>query len=163
MIGLRNGIVEADEAVDGSWAQVETMMQRRYDLIPNLVNTVKGVAKHEAEVLTEVTRLRSQWGAAKNSTEKQAAAAQMDVQIIKIVAMKEAYPQLRANENFIALQYQLEGTENRIAVQRVRYNEVVRYHNTLVRKFPGNLWGFGTRDEFFKAVPEAATAPKVQF
>lgn len=163
MVSLRNRIVAADETIDGAWAQVETVLQRRYDLIPNLVSTVKGVAKHEAEVLTEVSRLRSQWGAAKNQSEKQATASLMDIQIGKIIAMKEAYPQLRANENFTALQYQLEGTENRIAVQRMRYNEVVRYHNTLTRKFPANLWGFETREEFFKAQPEAATAPKVQF
>lgn len=163
MISLQNQIVAADEAVDGAWAQVGTMLQRRYDLIPNLVNTVKGVAEHEADVLKEVTRLRSQWGAANNQEEKQAAAAKLDVQIVKIVAMTEAYPHLRANENFTALQYQLEGTENRIAVQRARYNEVVHYHNTLVRKFPANLWAFEPRKELFKAQVEAKVAPKVQF
>ncbi|MFK5921519.1 MAG: LemA family protein [Verrucomicrobiota bacterium] len=163
MVSLRNDIIAADESVDGAWAQVETMMQRRFDLIPNLVETVKGVAEHEAEVLKEVTRLRSQWGDAKNQEEKQAAAAKLDVQIVKIVAMREAYPQLRANENFTALQYQLEGTENRIAVQRVRYNDVVRYHNTLVRKFPASLWAFAAREELFKAQAEAKVAPKVKF
>ncbi|MCF6314022.1 MAG: LemA family protein [Verrucomicrobiales bacterium] len=163
MVSLRNDIIVADESVDAAWAHVETMLQRRFDLIPNLVQTVKGVAEHEAKVLTEVTRLRSQWGDAKNREEKQAAAEKLDVQIVKIVMMRETYPQLRANENFTALQYQLEGTENRIAVQRVRYNEVVRYHNTLVRKFPANLWAFTARDELFKAQVEAKVAPKVQF
>ncbi len=151
-----------DEAVDSAWAQVETVLQRRYDLIPNLVNTVKGYAAHEQEVLTEVTRLRSQWGEARNPTERAQAANQLESALGRLMVVVEQYPQLQANQNFLALQSQLEGTENRIAVERRRYNESLQSYNTYVRKFPQNMF-FDRRDGYFEAVSGAEVAPTVQF
>ena len=158
-----NKVQILDEAVNTSWAQVETVLQRRYDLIPNLVNTVKGFAKQEKEILTEVTRLRSQWGEARNTQEKAAAASQMEGALGRLMLVSENYPQLKSNENFLALQSQLEGSENRISVERRRYNETLRGYNTYVRQFPQNMMGFQVREEYFEAAQGAEAAPTVSF
>ncbi len=161
-----NNFVGLQEGVDAQWANVETVLQRRFDLIPNLVNTVKGFADHEKGVFTEVTRLRSQWASAGTATEKVGVANEMQGALGRLMLVAENYPQLKSNQNFLALQDELSGTENRISVERRRYNESVRGYNTSVRKFPGvliaNLFGFDKR-EAFEAAQEAATAPTVQF
>jgi LemA protein len=166
-VDINNRLVKLNEGINGAWAQVETVLQRRYDLIPNLVNTVKGYAKHESGVLEEITRLRSQWGEAKNSGEKIAAANQLEGALSRLLLVVEKYPELKANQNFLALQDELAGTENRIAVERRRYNEAVQTYNTEIAQFPGSIIasrrGFQRRDAYFKANEKAATAPNVQF
>lgn len=166
-ISIRNNVVTLDENINGAWAQVETVLQRRYDLIPNLVNTVKGYASHEREVFEEITRLRSQWGQAKSTDEKVQTANQMEGAIGRLLLVSENYPELKANQNFIALQDELAGTENRIAVERRRYNESVQSYNTYIRRFPAStfagMMGFQRRDAYFEADKAAAAAPKVEF
>ena len=165
-VGSRNRFVALDEGVTAQWANVETVLQRRFDLIPNLVNTVKGYAAHESDLLTEVTRLRSQWAAASTSAEKVDIANQMQGALGRLMVVSENYPDLKANQNFIALQDELAGSENRISVERRRYNEAVRSYNTAIRKFPGSFWaglfGFERRTPF-EASPAASTVPTVQF
>ncbi len=164
--GNYNNFVGLQEGVDAQWANIETVLQRRFDLIPNLVNTVKGFAEHEKEVFTEVTRLRSQWAAVGTPDEKVGVANQMQGAMGRLMLVAENYPQLKSNQNFLALQDELSGTENRISVERRRYNGSVRQFNTAIRKFPGvliaNLFGFEKRDAF-EAAPEAATVPTVEF
>lgn len=166
-VATNNRLVTLNESINGSWAQVETVLQRRYDLIPNLVATVKGYAKHESDVLEEVTRLRSQWGEAKTADEKVAAANQLEGALARLMVVVERYPDLKANQNFLALQDELAGTENRIAVERRRYNETVQAYNTAVSRFPASIVasvrGFQRRDVYFKAAEAAKEAPKVQF
>ncbi len=164
--GNYNKFVGLQESVDAQWANIETVLQRRFDLIPNLVNTVKGFAEHEKEVFTEVTRLRSQWASAGTANEKVGVANEMQGALGRLMLVAENYPQLKSNQNFLALQDELAGTENRISVERRRYNESVRRYNTAIRKFPGviiaNLFGFDKRAAF-EAAPEAATVPTVEF
>lgn len=166
-VGLYNRLVQLQEATRESWAQVENVLQRRYDLIPNLVNTVKGYAAHEARVFEEVTRLRSQWGAAKTVPEKVEAAQQLEGALSRLMVVVERYPDLKANQNFLSLQDELAGTENRIAVERRRYNEAVRNYNIAVRRFPSSLvagmTGFQPSTAYFEAAKEAQTAPTVEF
>jgi LemA protein len=157
-----NRVQSLDEGVGAAWAQVDTVLQRRYDLIPNLVATVQGYAKQEREVLTEVTRLRSQWGEARSPADKAATAGQMESALARLMVVVEQYPQLKSNENFLALQSQLEGTENRLAVERRRYNEALQTYNTYVRQIPGRFFG-QPRDDYFEAVGVAREAPKVDF
>jgi LemA protein len=167
LVGSYNGLVSSNQAVDNAWANVQTDLQRRYDLIPNLVNTVKGYAKHESSVLEEVTRLRSQWGEAKTSTDQVKAANDLEGALGRLMVVVEKYPDLKANENFLRLQDELAGTENRIAVTRQRYNEAVQDYNVKVQSFPSNLMasigGFKVRDSYFKAKEAAQEAPNVQF
>ena len=162
-----NKLVRYSEAVPESWSQVETVLQRRYDLIPNLVNTVKGYAKHEKELLTEVTRLRSQWGEAKNPDQKMAASTGLESALSKLMVVVEQYPQLKANESFIRLQDELAGTENRISVERMRYNETVKTYNVTAKGFPTNIlagmFGFKKAEGYFEAEKTAQQAPKVAF
>jgi len=168
-VGLQayNRIVTLNESVDASWAQVENVLQRRYDLIPNLVNTVKGYARHERELLAEVTRLRSQWGAAKSPGERIQASQGLESALGRLMVIVERYPDLKANQNFLKLQDELAGTENRIAVERMRYNETVQSYNILTRRFPSNIvagmFGFGKKDAYFEAAEGAKEAPKVEF
>ena len=165
-IGSRNRFVSMDEGVTAQWANVETVLQRRFDLIPNLVNTVKGYAAHEENLFTEVTRLRSQWATAGTPDEKVEAAGQMQSALGRLMLVAENYPQLKANQNFLALQDELAGTENRISVERRRYNETVQAYNTSIRKFPGAVWAgmFGfERRKPFESAPEASVAPAVRF
>ena len=165
--GTYNTLVQRQEAIKESWSQVENVLQRRYDLIPNLVNTVKGYAAHEQQTLEEITRLRSQWGAAKTVDEKEQAAQQLEGALSRLMVVAENYPELKANQSFLALQDELAGTENRIAVERRRYNEAVRDYNVAVRQFPSNLiakvTGFQPSTAYFEAATDAKTAPKVQF
>jgi LemA protein len=167
VVGVKNNLVKLDEGIEEAWAQVETVLQRRFDLIPNLVNTVKGYAKQESGVLERVTELRSQWGAARSVGDKVAAAGQLEGALARLLLVSENYPDLKSNQNFIMLQDELAGTENRIAVERRRYNEAVRSYNTAVRQFPGSLvgamFGFAKRDVYFEAAQDAGTAPNVQF
>jgi LemA protein len=162
-----NRLVRLQENVRTAWAQVETVLQRRFDLIPNLVNTVKGYAEHESSVLEEVTRLRSQWGAAQTVDEKAKAASALEGTLSRLLLVTENYPALKADQNFRDLQVELAGTENRVAVERQRYNEIVRDYNTTVRQFPtsivANLRGFKTDFAYFEGAKEAQAAPKVDF
>lgn len=164
---VNNRLVSLQEGVKASWSQVETVLQRRFDLIPNLVSTVKGYASHEKEILEEVTRLRSQWGAASSVEDKAKAAGQLESTLSRLLLVAENYPDLKASQNFQDLQVELAGTENRIAVERQRYNESVRSYNTLVRSFPSSIvasfGGFQPNDAYFEAAPSAQTAPKVDF
>ncbi len=165
-IGTYNHLVTLHEQVGSSWAQVETVLQRRFDLIPNLVNTVKGYAQQEQTVFTEVTRLRSQWGQAQTVAEKAEVAGSLEGALSRLLVVSERYPELKSNQNFLALQDELSGTENRIAVERRRYNQAVQAYNTAIRRFPtsivASLTGFepGT---YFEAAQGAQEAPQVQF
>jgi LemA protein len=175
-VGVSNDLVRAEVAVNEKWAQVQNVYQRRADLIPNLVETVKGFATQERTVLEEVTRARASASQIKISPEMlsdpeavrrfQDAQNQLGGALGRLLVTVERYPELKSNQNFLALQSQLEGTENRIAVERMRYNEVVRDYNTRLRVFPGSLVaGFrGFREKaFFEATPGSQTPPKVQF
>jgi len=164
--GNYNTFVRLDQAVKSAWAQVENQLQRRYDLIPNLVETVKGYAKHEREVLTEVTNARAKVGGAGTVPDKIAANNELSGALSRVLLVVERYPDLKANQNFLHLQDELAGTENRIAVERMRYNEAVKVYNQTIKSFPANLLAgmFGFKDgAFFDAPQEAKTAPKVQF
>jgi len=165
--GQYNRIVTLDENVDSAWAQVETVLQRRFDLIPNLVNTVKGFAQQEEKVLTEVTRLRSQWSESQTPAAKAQAASALEGALSRLMVVVERYPELKSNQNFMALQDELAGTENRVAVERRRYNAAVQSYNTAIRRIPGNiiaaLAGFDRRDAYFQADEGAANAPQVEF
>jgi LemA protein len=166
-VSLNNRLVALQESMSAAWAQVATVLQRRYDLIPNLVNTVKGYAEHEKGLFEEVTRLRSQWAGARTVGEKVEAAGQLEGTLSRLLLVAEQYPQLQASQNFKDLQYELAGTENRITVERQRYNEAVRAYNVAVRQFPGSLIarfrGFAPSDAYFEAAPVAKEAPKVDF
>lgn len=174
-ISSYNGLVSMDENVSNQWANVETQYQRRSDIIPNLVNTVKGYAKHESETLESVMAARSQATQVKidpsNCTPQQLAAyqkAQGDVTTAlgKLLAITENYPDLKANQNFLELQSQLEGTENRINVARKDFNDTAKKYNTSLRRFPRNIiasmFGFEKRN-YFEAEAGAEKAPKVEF
>lgn len=170
-----NKMVEKDEAASAAWSNVEAQYQRRADLIPNLVSTVKGYAEHESATLEAVIEARSkatqitidpQDLTAEKLAEYQAAQGAVSSALGKLLAITENYPQLKANENFSELQAQLEGTENRITEARKRYNEAVQEYNTLIRSFPNNLFAgmFGfTKKENFKSDANASEAPKVSF
>ncbi len=163
-----NQIVALDQQVKSSWAQVENQLQRRYDLIPNLVNTVKGYAAHEKGVLEEVTRLRSQWGKAATVPDKVAAANALGGALSRLLLVSENYPNLKADQSFLTLQSQLEGTENRIAVERMRYNQAVQAFNSYQRSLFGRFFaaqaGLNQEAVYFKTeTPAAQEAPKVQF
>jgi LemA protein len=164
--GTYNTLVAMDESVKAAWAQVENQLQRRYDLIPNYVETVKGYAAHEKEVLTRVTEARSRVGGAGSIDEKIEANNALSSALSRLLVVVEQYPDLKANVNFIRLQDELAGTENRIAVERMRFNEQVRAFNTRIRSFPTNmiagLFGF-EKAEFFDVPKEREEAPKVKF
>ena len=166
-IGGLNKVVQLDEAVNSSWAQVENQLQRRNDLIPNLVNTVKGYAAHEEGLLTKITELRSQWGKAASRGEKMQTANQMTGALSKLLLVSERYPDLKANQNFLALQSQLEGTENRIAVDRMRYNTAVKVFNSYRRTVFGGLFasirGLDEPREYFEVAESAKEVPTVSF
>jgi len=164
--GTYNSLVTMDEGVKAAWAQVENQLQRRYDLIPNYVETVKGYAKHEKEVFLKVTEARSKVGGAGSIGEKIAANNQLSSALSRLLLVVERYPDLKANTNFIRLQDELAGTENRVAVERRRFNETVRVYNTKIRSFPTNLiaglFGF-EKATFFEVPEERQEAPKVKF
>ncbi len=161
-----NGLVSAQEGVDAQWYQVENQYQRRVDLIPTLVETVKGYAAHEEKIFTEVAKYRSQWSAATTPEERVDAANGMESAISRLLVVVEGYPQLKASDNFLALQAQLEGTENRIAVERMRYNEKVRDYNTQLKRIPSSfvagMSGFEPKS-YFEAEKSAQDVPDVNF
>ena len=165
-VGSYNGLVNRQVAVDQSWAQVENVLQRRSDLIPNLVATVKGYTKHERGVLDDLAQARTQYAGAKTVNEKMGAATQMGAALSRLLVIVENYPNLKANESFNRLMDELSGTENRIAVERKRYNEAVQVYDVSLRRFPQGLiasaFGFAPKP-FFKAEPGAQAVPKVDF
>lgn len=164
--GTYNSLVTMDEGVKAAWAQVENQLQRRYDLIPNYVETVKGYAKHEKEVFLKVTKARSKVGQAGAISEKIAANNQLSSALARLLVVVERYPDLKANTNFIRLQDELAGTENRVSVERRRFNEAVRVYNTKIRSFPTNLIAGMFRFEkatFFEVPKEKQEVPKVKF
>ena len=175
--GTYNKMVTLDEGVSAAWSQVENVYQRRYDLIPNLVETVKGYAAQEQDTLTAVTEARSRAGGVMNISDEvlnnpesferfQQAQGELSGALQRLLMVTENYPDLKSNQNFLALQDQLEGTENRITVERQRFNEAARSYNTYIKQFPrmfiANLSGFDPRS-YFEAAAEASTAPKVEF
>lgn len=175
LVGAYNGMVTAEEGVESAWSQVENVYQRRMDLIPNLVNTVKGYASHEAETLEGIVNARSKATQVtvdpENLTPEELqkfneAQGELSGALGKLLAITEAYPDLKANQNFLELQAQLEGTENRIATERKKFNEVAMGYNTLIRRFPksiiASIFGF-ERKGYFEAQEGADNAPKVEF
>jgi LemA protein len=167
LMSEKNDLVTEHEAIRGSWAQVDSAMQRRLDLIPNLVETVKGSAAHEEKVVGEVTEARAAMMGAKTPSERIAANQQLDGAIGRLMVVVENYPQIKANENFLHLQDELAGTENRINVERRKYNETVQKYNTDIALFPKNIaasmFGYNREDAYFKADAAAKEAPKVKF
>lgn len=175
--GNYNQMVQLDESVKEKWSQVENVYQRRLDLIPNLVNTVKGYAAHEKETFAQVTEARAKAGGMINIDESvlsnpqmfakfQQVQSELGSALQRLMVIQERYPDLKANQNFLSLQSQLEGTENRIAVERKRFNETAKIYNTTIRKFPAamlaNMFGFTARP-YFTATAGAETAPTVEF
>ncbi len=170
-----NGMIQGEEGVKAAWSQVENVYQRRADLIPNLVATVKGYAEHESSTLEAVVNARAKATQVtvspdqlteENIAKFQSAQSELGNAIGRLLVSVEAYPELKANENFLALQSQLEGTENRISTERMKYNETAQAYNTKIRSFPQNIlasmFGFETKG-YFKALEGAETAPKVEF
>jgi LemA protein len=167
LMGWRNELVTEKNAVDGAWAQVDVALQRRADLIPNLVETVKGFAKQEQTVIQSVADARAALGGARTPAQKIAANGQLDSALSRLLVVVENYPNLKSNENFLRLQDELAGTENRMAVERRKYNETVQHYNTDIELFPKNIaasmFGFQRNDAYFKAEASAKEAPKVKF
>ncbi|MDD5650381.1 MAG: LemA family protein [Candidatus Nanoarchaeia archaeon] len=165
-ISIYNQLVNSQVEVDKSWGQVQSVYQRRADLIPNLVNTVKGYAIHEKEVLEAVTAARSQWSNAQTPKEQVTAANNLESAVSRLLVVVESYPDLKANQNFLSLQDELAGSENRINVERQKFNEAVSSYNKKVKMFPSNIvasmFGFEQR-EFFAAKTGAENAPEVTF
>ena len=166
-IGRRNQMVMRYQAVNATWAQVDVVLQRRADLIPNLVETVKGYAAQEQTVFGDIAKARSALLSAQTPADRIAANSQLDGALGRLLAIAENYPQLKSNENFLRLQDELAGTENRIAVERRRYNEAVQDYNTYVQLFPNNIFarlgGFKPNTAYFSAAGASRETPKVQF
>lgn len=166
-VGVRNALVTKNEAVKAAWSQVDIALQRRADLIPNLVETVKGYAKQEQTVFGDIAKARSALLSAGSPSEKIAANNQLDGAIGRLLVIVENYPQLKSNENFLRLQDELAGTENRISVERKRYNDTLQDYNTYVQQFPNNIFAgwsnFKPNDAYFKAAEGAREVPKVNF
>ena len=167
LMGSRNELITERESINGAFAQVDTALQRRNDLIPNLVETVKGMAKQEQYVIDSVTKARAAMLGAQTPAAKIQADADLRSAIGRLMVVVENYPQIKSNENFLRLQDELAGTENRIAVERRKYNETVQRYNTDIELFPKNisasLFGFKREDAYFKADVGAKEAPKVKF
>jgi LemA protein len=165
--GKRNEIVTKKETIKANWSQVDVVLQRRADLIPNLVETVKGYAAHEEKVFGDLAAARAAMMGAKTPAERIAANQQVDSALGRLFVVVENYPNLKANENFMRLQDELAGTENRIAVERRRYNESVQDYNTYIQLFPNSLvaslGGFGREDAYFQTNEAARNAPQVNF
>jgi LemA protein len=166
-VGVRNTLVTKNEAVKAAWSQVDIVLQRRADLIPNLVETVKGYAQQEQTVFGDIAKARSALLSAGNPSDKIAANQQLDGALGRLLAIVENYPQLKSNENFLRLQDELAGTENRIAVERKRYNDSLQDYNTYIQKFPNNIFagwaGFKPNEAYFQATPGSREVPKVNF
>ena len=166
-VTVRNTLVAKNEAVKAAWSQVDIVLQRRADLIPNLVETVKGYAKQEQTVFGDIAKARSALLSAGSPQEKIAANGQLDGALGRLLLIVENYPQLKSNENFLRLQDELAGTENRIAVERKRYNDTLQDYNTYVQQFPHNIFaawaGFKPNEAYFTASEGSRQAPKVNF
>ncbi len=165
-IGGYNQVVAMDENVQGSWAEVENQLKRRYDLIPNLIETVKGYASHEKELFQYIADARTKYFSAQGVKDKITSSNQLEGALSKLLLLREQYPQLKANESFLKLQDSLEGTENRIAVARKRYNDSVQLLNTFIRTFFGRLFaGFAgvTNAEYFETPETEQVVPQVKF
>ncbi len=166
-VSAKNEMVSKNETVKSSWSQVDVVLQRRADLIPNLVETVKGIAAQEQAVFGEIARARSALLSARTPQDKIAANGQLDGAIGRLLAVVENYPQLRSSENFLRLQDELAGTENRIAVERRRYNESLQDYNTYIGQFPASFFagfaGFSRNDAYFQASEASRQVPKVNF
>ena len=166
-VGRRNVMVQKNETVKSAWAQVDVVLQRRADLIPNLVETVKGFAAQEQTVFHDIASARSALLGAQTPADKIAANGQLDGALGRLLLIVENYPQLKSNENFLRLQDELAGTENRIAVERKRYNDAIQDYNTYIGLFPNNIFaawaGFQRNNAYFAASESSREAPKVQF
>ena len=166
-VSSRNEMVRKNEAIKSDWAQVDVVLQRRADLIPNLVETVKGFAAQEQTVFHDIASARSALLGAQTPADKIAANGQLDGALGRLLLIVENYPQLKSNENFLRLQDELAGTENRIAVERKRYNDAIQDYNTYIGLFPNNIFarwaGFQRNDAYFAAPEASREAPKVQF
>ena len=167
MVGVRNDLTVQKNAIDGAFAQMDVVLQRRADLIPNLVETVKGFAAQEKDVIASVANARAALGGARTTTEKISANSQLDGALSRLLMVVENYPQLKSDATFMRLQDELAGTENRIAVERRKYNEAVQKYNTSIELFPNNIaasiFGFQRNDAYFKTDPASRQAPKVDF
>jgi LemA protein len=163
---VKNELIELDESINSAWSEIDNQLQRRSDLIPNFVNTVKGYAAHEEKVYTDIADARSRLAGAQSVEEKAEGYNSMQSALSRLLVVVEQYPDLKANANFIALQDELAGTENRIAVARKRYNDSVRAFNTKIRAFPGSMFaggmGFSPR-QYFEISQSAREVPQVQF
>jgi len=166
-VGVKNTLVAKNEAVKSAWSQVDVVLQRRADLIPNLVETVKGYAQQEQTVFGDIAKARSALLSAGTPSDKIAANQQLDGALGRLLAISENYPQLKSNENFLRLQDELAGTENRIAVERKRYNDALQDYNTYIRQFPASIYakwaGFKPNDAYFAASEGSRQVPKVNF
>ena len=166
-VSVKNNLVAKDQAVKAAWSQVDIVLQRRADLIPNLVETVKGYAQQEVTVFGDIAKARSALLSAQTPSDKIAANGQLDGAIGRLLLIVENYPQLKSNENFLRLQDELAGTENRIAVERKRYNDAVQDYNTFIGLFPNSVFagraGFQRNNAYFTASESSREAPKVQF
>jgi LemA protein len=166
-VSSRNEMVRKNEAIKQAWAQVDVVLQRRADLIPNLVATVKGYAQQEVKVFGDVDNARAALLSARTPADKIAANGQLDGALGRLLAIVENYPNLKSNQNFLALQDELAGTENRIAVERRRYNEAIQDYNTFIGLFPNNIFagwaGFQRNNDYFAASEGARQVPKVDF
>ena len=166
-VGVRNQLVAKDQAVKAAWSQVDIVLQRRADLIPNLVETVKGYAQQEVTVFGDIANARARLLSAQTPSDKIAANGQLDGALGRLLAISENYPQLKSNENFMRLQDELAGTENRIAVERKRYNDALQDYNTYVLQFPASLFagfaGFKQNPAYFQASEGSREVPKVDF
>jgi LemA protein len=166
-VSTKNTLVAKNEAVKSTWSQVDVVLQRRADLIPNLVETVKGITKQEQAVFGEIAQARSQLLSAQAPADKIAANQRLDGALGRLLALAENYPQLRSSENFLRLQDELAGTENRIAVERKRYNDTLQDYNTYVQQFPNSVFaqwaGFKPNTAYFAASEASRAVPKVDF
>jgi len=166
-VSRRNQMVALNETVKSDWAQVDVVLQRRSDLIPNLVETVKGYAAQEVTVYDDIAKARAALGGAQTPQDKIAANGQLDGALSRLLVIVENYPQLKSNENFMRLQDELAGTENRIAVERKRYDDAIQAYNTFIALFPNNIFagwaGFQRNNAYFAASEASRAVPKVQF
>ena len=166
-VSAKNQMVAKNEGVKAAWSQVDVVLQRRADLIPNLVATVKGYATHEETVFGDIANARAGLLNARDPQSKIQANGQLDGALGRLLALSENYPDLKSNQNFMSLQDQLEGSENRIAVERRRYNQTLQDYNTFIQQFPNSIWagfaGFKVNDAYFEASPASKNAPVVKF